>query len=86
MVLRWEKIKENIGLKTNIAEIAESFNDKNAQDIDSTAGNNKKGEDDQSEAQVLISISTSFWKYIVGIGILLMILIGGVLLIKKYVI
>ena len=86
LVLRWEKIKENIGLKTNIAEIAESFNDKNAQDIDSTAGNNKKGEDDQSEAQVLISISTSFWKYIVGIGILLMILIGGVLLIKKYVI
>lgn len=41
-----------MGLKTNWAEIYEDYNEHNSPDIDSTPGNNKKGEDDIDEAPV----------------------------------
>lgn len=37
-----DKWKNNMGLKTNWAEIYEDYNEHNSPDIDSTPGNNKK--------------------------------------------
>ena len=86
VTLTWINGKDNLGLKTNIAEISEDYNDKGAHDIDSTPDNKVPGEDDQDDAPVLISISTGEAKIYYTLGFTVLITIaGGIILIKKFV-
>ena len=48
----------NTGLVNNTAEIAESYNEKGLKDINSTPGNNVKGENDQDSADLILNIKT----------------------------
>jgi uncharacterized repeat protein (TIGR01451 family) len=85
IVLTWINGQNNLGLKTNVAEISKDDGD----DIDSTPDNNKDGEDDQDDAPVIISITTGTadtYKYIGLAAGVLAILSGGIVLIKKFVI
>lgn len=85
IVLTWINGEEHLGLMTNIAEISEDDGD----DIDSTPDNQKDGEDDQDDAPVIISIVTGamdVYKYIGLAAGVLLILSGGIILIKKFVI
>ena len=50
--------ESNTGLIPNTAEIVESYNELGLQDVDSTAGNKVKGEDDMGTAEVILSIKT----------------------------
>lgn len=46
------------GIYCNTAEIAENYNEYGQADSDSTPGNNKEGEDDQSSANVILGLKT----------------------------
>ena len=46
------------GIYSNTAEIAEDYNEYGQEDTDSTPGNNKEGEDDQSSANVILGLKT----------------------------
>ena len=86
VALRWKKSENNLGLKTNIAEISEDDNEYGTPDIDSTPDNQKDGEDDQDEAPVILSISTGGTQvYIILTITILAILSCGIFGIKKYV-
>ena len=75
-----------MGLKTNIAEISEDYNDKNVPDRDSTPNNKVPGEDDIDDAPVLLSISTGQTVIYFTLGFsVLMTLSTGLILIKKFV-
>ena len=77
----------NLGLKTNTAEISEDYNDKGAPDIDSTPDNKVPGEDDIDDAEVILSISTGQARIYYTLGFIVLITIGGgIFLIKRYVI
>jgi hypothetical protein len=55
--------------------------------IDSTPGNDKKGEDDEDDAPVIITTATgSAQTYITLALVSVSIIAGGVILIKKFVI
>ena len=85
-MLTWINGQNNLGLKTNIAEISEDYNDKGYDDIDSTPDNREEGEDDIDDAEVLLSISTGQAKIYIGLGLTVLITLGGgVILIKKFV-
>ena len=72
----------NLGVKTNWAEISEDSDD----DIDSTPDNNVPGEDDIDDAEVVLSIVTGVGEHYIGvIAAVLVILAGGIVLIKKFV-
>ena len=89
VILEWINGENNMGLKTNIAEISE-HKDKNKndiKDIDSTPNNKIEGEDDQDKAEVILSIKTGEGRvYYALIGTVLLTVAGGLFLIKKYVI
>ena len=89
VVLRWINGENNLGLKTNVAEISEDENDKDVPDRDSTPDNQKEGEDDIDEAPVLLAIGTGLlynvMAYVGGAVIILIVLAGGIILIKKFV-
>ena len=87
VVLTWINNKDNMGLKVNVAEISEDYN--NRQDVpdrDSVPDNQIPGEDDQDDAPVILSVSTGQGRiyYILGLSVLLT-LAGGITLIKKFV-
>ena len=86
ITLRWKNGENNFGMKDNIAEISKASNPYGAKDIDSTPGNFVAGEDDQDNAQVMLSISTgNAPTYILlGIGVVTIISVGSIM-IKKYV-
>ena len=86
VLLTWINGNNNLGLKTNTAEISEDYNDKDVPDIDSTPDNKKPGEDDIDIAEVILSISTGGAKiyYVLGFTVLLT-LAGGIIIIKKFV-
>ena len=87
VLLTWINSKDNMGLKTNIAEISKDYNDKGVPDRDSTPDNKKPGEDDIDDAPVILSIETGKAITYVGLGLVVLVTIaGGVFLIKKYVI
>ena len=48
----------NTGLTNNIAEIAEDENENEVNDTNSTPGNKNDGENDQGQANVIISVGT----------------------------
>ena len=82
ITLRWINGQTNLGVKTNWAEISKDSDD----DIDSTPDNNKKGEDDIDDAEVVLSIVTGVGEHYIGVIIsVLVILAGGIILIKKFV-
>jgi len=89
VTFRWINDEDNLGVKTNIAEISEDDNERGIPDRDSTPGNNKSGEDDIDDADVLLSIKTGMTEniivFIAGGTIILLVLASGVILIKKYV-
>ena len=89
VILRWINGSENLGVKINIAEISEDYNDKHVPDRDSTPDNKKPGEDDIDDAPVLLSIKTGLGEnvmmYVGGSLIILVVLGIGISLIKKYV-
>ena len=70
----------------NTAEIYEAYNEQGLEDMDSTEGNNKEGEDDISTAQIIISLVTG---KIVTYTILIIVIISmlgiGIYQIKKRV-
>lgn len=68
--------KNNLGMVSNLAEIADSQNDLQAKDIDSTPGNRKDGEDDISTAQMLISVKTGLGT---GANITIIALVGAII-------
>ncbi len=86
ITLQWINGSKNLGLKQNWAEISKDKNDSDTPDIDSTPDNNKKGEDDIDDAKVILSVVTGIGESYIGIiaGVLV-ILAGGILLIKKFV-
>jgi len=71
---------------SNTAEIAEHHNVELLNDKDSIPANNKQEEDDQSIAQLIISIKTGELTYTFLIIICSTILIAGTIAVKKYVI
>ena len=76
-------------MKTNIAEISEDFNEWGIPDRDSTPDNQVPGEDDIDDASVLLSITTGILGhiniYVVYGSVIFVVFLGGVILIKKYV-
>lgn len=90
VILRWINGADNLGIKTNVAEISEDYNDKDVPDRDSTPDNKKQGEDDIDDASVLLGISTGLLLDImpyVGGGLVILVVLGiGIFIIKKYVI
>lgn len=71
------------GLITNTAEIYSSSNTLNISDIDSTANNRVNGEDDMSDASIIISIGTGVVKITLSIIVILLIISGGVIIILR---
>ena len=88
VILTWINDEDNMGLKTNIAEISKDDNEYDSDDIDSTPDNKEEGEDDIDEALVMLSISTGGESkvYIALSGIILVTIALGIVLIKKFVI
>ena len=58
LIVTKQMTESNTGLIPNTAEIVESYNELGLQDVDSTAGNKVKGEDDMGTAEVILSIKT----------------------------
>ena len=89
VILRWVNGENNLGIKTNVAEISKDYNEKGVPDRDSTPDNKKKGEDDIDDAPVLLTISTGILEhtiqYVVGALVVLVVLGSGLVVIKKYV-
>lgn len=56
--------ENNTGLTTNVAEIAEDYNELGLKDSNSTPGNKAEGENDISRAEVIISIRTGGIVYV----------------------
>ena len=86
ILLTWKNDQNNLDLKINTAEISEDYNDYGSHDIDSTPNNKVEGEDDIDTAPVILSLKTGQDRiYYVLIGTILLTIIGGVALIKKFV-
>ena len=86
IILTWKNSKDNLGQKVNWAEIYKDENEYNSPDIDSTPGNNVHGEDDIDDAPVILSIKTgSTPTYIILALSSTTMLLGGIILIKKFV-
>ena len=87
VVLTWINNEENMGVKTNVAEISEDYNESGTADIDSTPNNKKEGEDDIDDAPVALTVVTgSAPKYIALTAGIVLIVGAGALIIKRYVI
>lgn len=88
LVLSRKMTGENTGTVRNIAEINSAYNEYGKEDVDSTPGNNKDGEDDKTYADTIITMGTgrevaSFIGITIGV---LAIIATAVFLIKKYII
>ena len=87
ILLTWINGQDNMGLKTNIAEISQDYNDSNTPDIDSVPDNFKEDEDDIDDTPVMLTVALGDAKLYIGIAALVVIALGGgVFIIKKYVI
>ena len=88
VILRWINGEDNLGQKTNIAEISKDKNDKGVPDRDSTPDNKKEGEDDIDDAPVILTISTGLLEHpmeYIGISLIILTILGvGVIGIKKF--
>ncbi len=86
VLLTWINNENNMGIKTNTAEISEDYNEHGVPDRDSTPDNKKWGEDDIDDAPVMLSISTGQMRIYFTLGFAILVTIaGGIILIRKYV-
>lgn len=86
IIFTWTNNAENIGLKTNIAEISQDYNDVGAEDIDSVPNNLIPQEDDQDLALVILTIKTGEGTTYIGITLISMLILStSAYLIKRYV-
>jgi uncharacterized repeat protein (TIGR01451 family) len=86
VLLTWINGSDNLGLKTNTAEISKDFNDKDVPDRDSTPDNKITGEDDIDDAPVILAVKTGGeTTYYLLAFVSLITVAGGILLIKKFV-
>ena len=86
ILLTWINGQDNMGLKTNIAEISQDYNDSNTPDIDSTPDNFKEGEDDIDDAPVMLTVALGNTKLYLGLAAIVVIVLGGgAFIIKKFV-
>ena len=86
VVLKWINDENNFDRKINVAEISDDHNDSNTPDIDSTPNNQVANEDDIDNAEVMLSISTGTPPTYTALTVtVLVIMITGIALIKKYV-
>lgn len=88
IMFTWINGKENLGSKINYAEISEDDNPGDVPDIDSTPDNfkDKPKEDDEDDAEVIITIKTGSAPLYIGLSMAVLVLFGsGIVLIKKYV-
>ena len=86
IILTWINGADNLAVKTNVSEIEKDHNAYGTRDIDSTPGNNKKGEDDIDDAPVMLAIKTGSEtiKYVaLAVGIVAFIGISGMIIKKK---
>ena len=82
--LTWINDENNMGLKTNIAEISKDSNEYNTPDIDSTPNNMNLDEDDTDDSQIMITTTTGqIVMYIVLTVTVLGILVVGIIVVKK---
>ena len=68
-----------MGVKVNVAEISEDYNDYGTPDIDSTPNNNVSGEDDIDDAPVMLTVKTGVqdFKYIlICLGVFAILALG----------
>ena len=86
ILLTWINDQNNMGLKTNIAEISQDDNDSDTPDIDSTPDNFKDGEDDIDDAPVMLTVALGDTQIYIGLGfVVVAMLTGGIWAIKRYV-
>ena len=91
IVFRWKNNASNLGLKTNIAEITEDYNEYDSNDIDSIPNDivkpyEKEQEDDDDYALVILSIKTGKEAtYTLFIISMIALLATGIYLVKRYV-
>ena len=88
IMFTWINGSNNLGSKINYAEISEDKSPGDVPDIDSTPDNFKDTpkEDDEDDAEVIITIKTGGAKTYIGItATVLLVFTAGVVLIKKYV-
>ena len=87
VILTWINDEENMGVMINTAEISEDYNESHTPDIDSVPNNKVPGEDDIDDAPVALTMVTGSTPLYIGLTAgTLVIIAGGVFLIKKYVI
>ena len=92
VIFTWINGENNLGLKRNIAEISEDYNDKGSEDIDSTPDNviipnyDDQQEDDDDKADVILEIKTGGTASYIWLGLVSLIIVSlGITLIKKFV-
>ena len=86
ILLTWINSQDNMGLKTNIAEISQDYNDSNTPDIDSTPDNFKEHEDDIDDAPVMLTVKLGDTPIYIGLGfVVVAMLTSGIWAIKRYV-
>ena len=86
VILTWINGDDNLGIKTNIAEISKDFNESNTPDIDSTPNNKVMTEDDIDTAMVMLTTKTGseIIAYVgVALGFISIIGIGAYTIRKK---
>ena len=87
LILTWINGQDNMGLKTNIAEISQDDNEYDLPDIDSTPDNFKDGEDDIDDAPVILTVALGDTVLYIGVAALaVVVLTAGIFIIKKYAI
>ena len=87
LILTWINGQDNMGLKTNIAEISQDDNEYDLPDIDSTPDNFKDGEDDIDDAPVILTVALGDTVLYIGVATLAVaVLTAGIFIIKKYAI
>ena len=87
IILTWINSEDNLGVLINTAEINKDHNEYGVPDRDSTPGNKVPGEDDIDDAPVMVTIKTGneIALYIaIALGAT-MILVSGIVMIKKKV-
>ena len=86
VVLTWINGTNNLGLKTNTAEISKDYNEYGTPDIDSTPNNKVPGEDDIDDAPVILAVRTGEPIVYTGIAIAVLAIVSlGVVVIRKKV-
>ena len=86
VILTWINDSENMGVKTNVAEISKDDNENDAEDIDSTPNNQKEGEDDIDDAPVMLAVTTGGETTYIILSTVILVMFGtGIFMIKKYV-